>query len=281
VILSALIPLTIAGGLIYQALTPGWQPTLETWIWGLFLLVPLEFIRALILSLLSDAYKTGRNPWDAVKSFLLAIAILLVMGIVYVILEGGISDGLSLLADPFIYKLLGLPILIVVIDGIIGILSFSGDPVGQATRLNAIAEDSIDWLSLAIFRVPFVILPLYGLLAWANDAGFRMAAWVPAPSADLAMRAGLLYLAFYFLGKAVLVAYVQTSRFAQTTKRLLDTPWMRWVRGNTAKRRFDGRDTEAESAEDYKYSKHSKPVLHFEEDLIQSLKDKGPTTPRD
>lgn len=283
-IVSTLVPVTIAAGFIYQALIPGWRPSSETWIWGLFLLVPLEFIRALILSFLSDAYKTSSNPMQAVQSFLLSIAILFVLGIVYLIFEGGISDALSLLAEPFLYKLLGLPILIMVIDGVIGILSFGGDPRGQATRLNAIADDSIDWLSLAIFRLPFVIAPLYGLLAWASSAGWRIAAWVPGPSEDLAVRVGLFYLACYFLGKAVLVAYVQTANFAQTGKRLLDVPWMRWVRGNDneKRQRFEGRDNEAESAEDYKYSKHSKSVLHFEDELIQSLKDKsGPSAPRD
>ncbi len=171
VILSALVPMLVVIGFAYRALVSEGLPDLEGWVVGMFLLIPLEFIRALIISVLADAYKTGRNPLEVVQTFLISVAILLALCIGYVILEGGISDGLSLLASPYLYKFLGFPILIAVVDGIFGVLSFSGDPKLQAARLQAVADDSIDWLSVALFRLPFLILPAYGLLAWAGSAG--------------------------------------------------------------------------------------------------------------
>src|SRR5689334_1138634 len=79
---SALVPLVIAAGFVYTALIPGWRPS-ETWVWGLFLLFPLEFVRAVILAALCVAYRSGSSPWDAAKIFLSTIAILLVGGIVW------------------------------------------------------------------------------------------------------------------------------------------------------------------------------------------------------
>ena len=274
VVLSALIPLVVAAGFAYTALIPGWRPS-ESWVWGLFFLVPLEFIRAVMLAVLCVAYKDGRDPWDAAKTFLIITAVLTVLGLSYLVLEGGI-DILGEITNPFVLKLLGVPIMIMLIDSIIGILTFSGDPREQANRLDALSEDSIDWLSLAIFRLPFVIATLYGLLYWANSEGLRFAAWVPAPSADLAIRAGLIYLAFYFVGKALIAAYLQTARYAQTGKRLLDVPWMQRVRSlGRGERRFERRDIEREASERYKYSEHPKSVLKFQEDLIRSLKEKA------
>ena len=275
VILSALVPMLVVIGFAYRALVSEGLPDQEGWVVGMFLLIPLEFIRALIISVLADAYKTGRNPLEVVQTFLISVAILLVLCIGYVIFKGGISDGLSLLASPYLYKLIGFPILITVVDGIFGVLSFSGDPKLQAARLQALAEDSIDWLSVALFRLPFLILPAYGLLAWAGSAGSRFAAWVPMPGVDLAFRAALFYLAFYFLGKTFLAAYVQTARFALTRKRLLDVPWMQRVRHLFGDARYAGRDIEKEAAQRYKDSPHSASVLHFEEDVIQSLKSKS------
>lgn len=281
VILSSLVPVLVVAGLAYQALVPDTLPDSETWVTGVFFLIPLEFLRALIVSVLGDAYKTGRNPREVVQSFLLSIAILLVLCVIYVILEGGISDGLSFLASPSLYKFIGLPILISVVDGIFGVLSFRGDPKLQAARLLAIGEDSIDWLSLALFRLPFVIVPAYGLLVWAHSAGLRFAEWVPMPSTELAFRAGLLYLAFYFAGKAALVAYAQTARFALNRKRLFDAPWMQRVRYPFGDPK-NSRDTEKEAARRYKDSPHAPSVLHFEENVIRSIRDDAsPDKPRE
>lgn|GEM_PF-4319683 len=279
VLLSALIPAILVTGLVWQALAYDGSAVSMPWVLGMFCLIPLEFIRALVVSLLGTAYANGRDPQQVVRSFLISVAILLVLCIFYLIVEGGM-DGLRLLVTPALYKFMGLPLLICVVDGVFGILSFSGDPKLQAERLQAIAEDAMDWLGLAVLRVPFVILPVYGLLAWAGSAGLRFAAWVPMPSEGLAFRAALLYLAAYFLGKAVLVAYVQTARFALTQKRLLDVPWIEKLR-NLGNARGRQPDTEKEAAQRYRDSPHAASVLHFEEDVIRSIKDKSAPVERD
>jgi hypothetical protein len=229
--LSLLMPVMTAMIFFYQSLIADWRRLPDEWIVGLILIGPLEFVRALILQFLGDAYKESTGPMEAVKSFLLSIAILLVPGIVFLFLKAGPKAAISFLSEPLMYSAIGFPILILVIDSIVGIFVFKGDPHKQAIALNAIVDDSIDWLSLTLLRVPFVILPLYALLLWAHSAGWRFADWVPAPTRGLAVRGIMFYLGCYFLGKAVLVAHVQTARFAATGKRLFDTRWMVRVRG--------------------------------------------------
>ena len=68
-ILSALMPLAIAATFVMLAQQPDWEPS-EIWIYGLVALAPLDFVRALILSLLGDAYKRNNSPQSAIKDFL-------------------------------------------------------------------------------------------------------------------------------------------------------------------------------------------------------------------
>lgn len=282
VLVSALVPAIVVTGLVHHALGPQDLPESQIWAVGLACLIPLEFIRTLVVSLLGSAYETGRDPVQVIRTFLISVAILLAFCTVYVVLEGGISDGLSFLASPGLYKFVGLPLLITIVDGIFGVLSFSGDPRLQGERLQAFAEDSIDWLSLVLLRVPFLILPTYGLLVWAASAGWRFMAWVPTPSAAFGLRFAFLYAAAYFVGKTVLAAYVQTARFAQQRKRLLDVAWMKKVRNLFGKPGPKQPDTEKEAAQRYKDGPHAASVLRFEQDVIESLKrGSSSTTPNE
>ena len=271
-ILSALIPLTIAAGFVYVAGAPDWQPS-ETWILGVAFLLPLDFIRALVLSLLGDSYKTSQGRLQAVKSFLLSVAILLALGIFYAITQSGIRGTFGFLTDPVVLQLLGLPILVTVIDGVIGIWAFRGDPVYQADRLEAIAKDSIDWLTLTVGRVPFVIGAIYGLLVWVKSDGHRIASWVPDPSTDLLRTAGLLYGAWYFFGKAAITAHVYTAHFARTGRRLLSAGWIQWILGQSGKP-----GTVRREAARYQRREPVKTVLGFEDKVIQSLEERSETT---
>jgi hypothetical protein len=230
-LLSMLMPVLAAMIFFYQALIADWRRLPDEWIVGLILMGPLEFGRALILQLLGDAYKESTGPMQAAKSFLLSIGILLVLAIVFLFLKAGPKAAIDFLSQPLAYSAIGFPILILVIDSIVGIFVFKGDPHKQAIALDAIVDDSIDWLSLMLLRVPFVILPLYLVLLWAHSEGWRFAEWVPALTRGFAVRGIMFYLGCYFLGKAALVAHVQTARFAATGKRLFDTRWMVRVRG--------------------------------------------------
>jgi len=273
-ILSMLIPATIAAGFIYLAQLPDWQPS-QTWMLGIAFLFPLDFVRALVLALLGESYKTSKGRWQAERSFLLSVAILLGLGIFYGITQGGIKETFGFLTDPTVLALFGLPILIMVIDGVIGIWAFSGDPLRQADRLEAIAQDSIDWLVLSVGRTPFILAPIYGLLYWIKSDGYAIASWVPEPSLDLLRTAGLLYGAWYFLGKAVLTAHVYTARFALTGKRLLAAAWVQWILVQSKP------DTERQEAVRKAQRKREKSVLGFEDKLIRSIKEEsGPASRR-
>ena len=275
-ILSALIPLTIAAGFVYLATLPDWQPS-TVWIYGMAFLIPLEFIRALILSFLGDAYKTGKGPLAAVQSFLLSMAILLALGIFYAITQGGISATFGFLTDPFVLQALGLPILIMVIDGVIGIWTFRGDPVWQAECIEAISEDSIDWLSLAVTRLPLVIAPIAGVLVWMKSNDFRIAAWLPEPSLDLLRSAGLLYAALYFAVKAVLVAHVHSAHFAATGARVLQAAWIQRIVKPKTQERDKYRSINSQTTNEGYRQEPVKSVLAFEDDVIRSLKEKSST----
>ena len=270
-ILSTLIPLTIALGFLYLAQLPGWQPS-DTWMLGIAFLFPLDFVRALMLSLLGDSYKTSKGRLQAVQSFLLSMAILFGLGVFYAITQGGIKETFGFLTDPTVLQLFGLPILIMVIDGVIGIWAFRGDPARQADRLEAVAEDSIDWLMLAVGRVPFMIAAIYGLLMWIKSEGYGIASWVPDPSLDLLRAAALFYAAWYFLGKAALAAHVYTAHFARTGRRLLLAAWVQWILGQSKP------DTERQEAMRYAQRKRQRSVLAFEDRVVHSTREKSGTT---
>ena len=76
--LSVLMPVSISAGFVHAALTWEWVES-ETWIWGLVLLVPFEFVRTLVYSILGDTFRSYESPRQAVRSFLLSMLILLVM----------------------------------------------------------------------------------------------------------------------------------------------------------------------------------------------------------
>jgi len=49
-------------------------------------------------------------------------------------------------------------------------------------------------------------------------------AWFPQATTELLQSAGLFYAAFYFLGKALLLAHAYTAAFNETGQRLLGAP---------------------------------------------------------
>ncbi len=278
-ILSTLIPVTLAAGFIYLAQLPDWQPS-ETWMLGIAFLFPLDFVRALVLAVLGESYKTSQGRWQAMQSFLLSVAILFGLGIFYGITQGGIKATFGFLTDPTVLQLFGLPIIVMVIDGVIGIWAFRGDPLLQADRLEAIAEDSIDWLVLTVGRTPFLFAPVYGLLYWIKSDGYAIASWVPEPSLDLLRTAGLFYGAWYFLGKAVLTARVYTAHFDRDRRRLLAAAWVQWILGQTKPAQSKTSRTKAPDIRRREGPRDQPPermnsVLAFEDELIQSIKEKS------
>jgi hypothetical protein len=236
-----LIPLTIAAGFVYFALDPD---DAGDWARGLLALVPLEFFRAIVLSILSETYREYRTPKQAVGFFLLSLAILVViaLAISLYVLKG---DWWAWITQPEVCHAIAFALALIAADGAIGVFFFRGDPRQLAARLEAVADDARDWVQLAGFQLPVVLALLYGFLLLLREAG-RVMPWLPDPTSETTISAALLYAAFYFLGKAMLLAHANTAGFNATGRRLLGVRWIQ--RLIWEKNKDPGRSASAEQA---------------------------------
>jgi hypothetical protein len=221
-----LVPVTIAAGFVYAALTPQWES--DEWIGGLLALIPLEYFRAFVTSILSDTYKEYRTPLQAVKFFLLSLLILLVIAAAISLYVLGFRDFFLLIRKPEVYGAIAFSLAVIAVDGVIGVYFFRGDARRLAVRLQAVADDARDWLQLAAFQLPIVLALSYCalLLFKESRSGF---AWVPAPASDTMRSVCLCYAAFYFLGKARLLAHANAAPFNRTGRRLLGASWIQFL----------------------------------------------------
>ncbi len=125
-ILSLLMPAVVVAGLVYVAVQPQWSDS-DDWLIGVFVLLPLEFARIIVLRILRDAYGDYRSPWRAVKFFVLSVAILVVIILLFSLLELGAHRMIEAFADPRIWRLILPAALVVVIDGTIALYFFHGN----------------------------------------------------------------------------------------------------------------------------------------------------------
>src|SRR5262249_20734572 len=110
----------------------------------------------------------------------------------------------------------------------------------EAAGLAAAAVDAEDWFMLAVTRLPFVVAAVYaGLMYLRFVQGVSLPAWIPDPDRDGFREMCLLYVAFYFAGKGVVLAHVQTSHFTRTGRRLFGAGWVRFVLGESRERYVD------------------------------------------
>jgi hypothetical protein len=225
---SMLMPVAIAAGFVHAALTSQWIES-ETWVYGLVLLVPFEFVRTLVYSILGDTFRTYEGPMQAVRSFLLSMLILLVMGLIFGVYVMGFGDFFAALTDPAILRIISVPAAIVVADGIIALYFFRGNPRLQAVRIQAAADDLVDWLQLALFPTPFVIALMWAGLYWLRSRVSIDGTPVPDVDEEALRSAALLYAAYYFAGKAILVAHVHSAGFNGSGRRLLGARWIQWL----------------------------------------------------
>jgi succinate dehydrogenase hydrophobic anchor subunit len=198
-------------------------------VWGLFVLVPVEFVRALVYSILGDTFNSYESPMQAVRSFVLSLLILLVLGLILGVYVVGLRDLVAALSDPETLRIIAIPAAIIIADGVIALYFFRGNPRIQAVRIQAAAEDLADWLQLALFPTPFVLAFVYGMLQWLRSNGYITGAWLPDLDQQMLRSAGLLYAGYYFAGKALLLAHVHTRRFNGSGQRLLSAGWIQWL----------------------------------------------------
>ncbi len=235
-ILTPVIPAVIVSSLVWLAVQPQWDDSPD-WVAGLFVLIPFEAVRVIVFGILRDAFADFRTPWQAVKFFLLSLAILAVLCFAFALYALGIGDTIAALARPGTWRVIAPPTLLILADGIIGLYFFRGDARCQAARLDAISSDAEDWLALAVMRLPFVAAALYALAIWLRSRGVGVPGWVRDPSLDAAREVCLLCAAAYFAGKGVLMAHAYTGRFNRTGRRLFDAGWIRFVLGTSGEER--------------------------------------------
>ena len=235
-LLALLVPAVVAAGLVHLALQPQWTDS-DDWVVGLFVLVPFEFVRVIVFWILRDAFKDYQSPWHAVKFFLVSVAILAVLCLVFALFEIGFREVFVALADAQTWRYILPPAGIIVVDGIISLYFFRGDGRSQAARLDAIADDAQDWLLLAITRLPFVAAGVYALLIYLRSRGVAVPEWIRDPSLEAFREVSLLCAAAYFFGKGILLAHVHTAHFNRTGRRLLGAGWIQFVLGQDREKR--------------------------------------------
>jgi hypothetical protein len=190
-----------------------------------------------VYSIVGDTFRSYEGPMQAVRSFLLSMLILLVMGLVFGIYVMGFRDFFAAVTDLAILRIISVPAAILIADGIITLYFFRGNPRIQAVRIQAAADDFVDWLQLALFPTPFVIGLLWAGLYWLRVSGHVDGAWPPEVDEETLRSAGLLYAAGYFAGKAILLAHVHSAHFNGSGRRLLGPRWVRWLTTKPENRR--------------------------------------------
>ena len=221
--LWTLIPLTIAVGFVYAALAPDWDDI--GWARGLLALIPLEYFRAFVFSILSETYREYRSPLQAVRVFLVSLAILVAIAAAISVYVVGVRDWLDWIGNPEVYRAIAFALAIIALDGVIGVYFFRGDAPRLAARLQAVADDARDWLQLAAFQLPVVLAGVYGVLLLLRESR-GMLPWVPNPGSATMRSLCLLYAAFYFVGKAFFLAHANTQAFNRSGKRVFGAPWV-------------------------------------------------------
>lgn len=247
VILSAAIPLIVAAACVYAALQPSWDDSGD-WAYALFALLPLEFVRALVLTILGDTFLNYQSPGQAVRYWLLSLAILaglLLIGAVWLL---GFRDFFAAIIDPHTWAVI-LPVAaLIVADGFISVYFFRGDARVQGARLQAAADDASDLFGLALWPTPVFFLLGAILLMALKQSGSIDAAAVPelgAVTGEMIRSAALLYGAVYFLAKAVVMGHVHTAAFNRSGRRLLGGAWLGRVQMRKAEERVADQSKEA------------------------------------
>ena len=235
-VISMLFPLLAAAGFVFLALQPQWDDAGD-WVIGLFILAPLEFVRLIVLWILRDTYKDYRNPSHAVHWFLVAIAILAAICFGFALYSIGIREVFTALSDWQTWRIILTLAGLIIADGVIGLYFFRGNAKVQAARLDALSADALDWLVLGGIYLPIAGGISYGLLLLLRSLDFAIPDWVPNPSGESFRQLSQLCAAAYFLGKAILVAQIQTAQFDRTGRRLLSAGWIQFILSRDAEAR--------------------------------------------
>lgn len=246
---TMLVPAVLVTGLIFLLFAPQWgEDDSLDWLDGLVAVIPLEFVRILVLRILRDTYRESASPRDGVRFFLLSMAALLGICLVMAFMAMGMRL-FGALADPQTWRFILPPLLLVVFDALVNLVFFRGDRVRVAAQLDAAADDAENWFGLACYPTPIVVIFAYGLVFYLHTRGVALLARVPPPSVEL-LRAVLIgYAAVYFAGKAILMAHVFSAHFLRSGRRLLGASWVEFLAGRNSEQRAANAREEARATE--------------------------------
>ena len=236
VALTLLLPLLVAACFTRFALQPPVDDSPD-WALGMLALLPLEFVRVVVLWILRDAYDTCHTPEQAVRFFLISLVVLAVIGIVIAALNFDIRDTFAALVNPAVWRVLVPPALLIAFDGAIALYFFRGDPHCQAARLDAQGDDAQDWLCLAIYALP-LLFALCFVIYLRSSHDEWLPAWLP-PGADGIRAVCLLFVAIYFAGKGMLFAHVYSAGFQCSGARVLSARGVQWLLVRDRKQRAE------------------------------------------
>jgi hypothetical protein len=150
--LTLALPLLVAASFVWLGLRPQWEEDAGDWATGMLVLLPLEFIRIIVLWILRDTYADYRSPAHALRFFLLSIGILALLCLGFALLQFGVRATIAALAQADTWRMLLPPAALIVADGVIGLYFFRGDARVQAARLEAQGDDAQDWLASPSMR---------------------------------------------------------------------------------------------------------------------------------
>ncbi|MEP6941279.1 MAG: hypothetical protein ABI846_16040 [Rudaea sp.] len=233
-LLTLLIPAVLITGLIYLLVEPRWEdPESGEWLDGLVAVIPLEFVRIIMLSILRDTYREYASPRQAVRFFLISMAALVAICLAMAFAAMG-WRLFGALADAQTWRFILPPLLIVVLDAVINLVFFRGDHGRVAAQLDAAADDAESWFGLACYPTPIVVIVTIGLLFALHASQVVSIPAFDRATLDLLRSVFLGYAIVYFIGKAIIIAHVYTGHFLRTGRRLLGGRWMNFLRGKSA-----------------------------------------------
>ncbi len=221
--MSAWVPAFIATGLAYSALTPEWVWSGE-WLDSLLILWPIELVRVVVFSVIGDAGENHRTPREALRGFLLGFGLIFGFLIAIPLFVIGFHDFVAILNQPGFLRLFEIPVAVILAEGIVELYFFAGNTRRMVARIRASSEDVYDWFKLVAIPIPLIIAVAYVGLTLLKNMAVAIPRWLPDPHSEMVRSALLFYAAFYFAGKAVLLAYAHTARFERTGRRLLVAP---------------------------------------------------------
>ena len=126
-----------------------------------------------MLTILGDTFSHYQSPRQAVRYYLLSLAILAGILLILGAYMMGLRDFLSAMSQWHTWRIILPAAALILVDGVIGLYFFNGNPALQGARLQAAGDDAGDLMGLALFPTPLVIAAGYVILLGPSTTSMR------------------------------------------------------------------------------------------------------------